>query len=586
VALDASDHPVLNYAGTVHFASTDSAANLPPDFTFTLLDHGFHVFQVSLQTLGSQTITVTDTAHISITGSTTVMVLASFGVVTHFRVLVPPAVAAGITVPVGVVALDAANHPVVNYIGTVHFTSTDSAASLPADYTFTLLDHGVHIFPVTLQTAGSQTITVTDAARSSTTGSATVLVITLSFGPADHFGVFASPTVPAGIPFPVGVVALDASNHPVLNYTGTVHFTSTDSAANLPADFTFTLLDHGFHVFQVSVQTPGSQTVTVTDTAHSSITGSATIVVRHPLVVDHFGVLTPPAVQAGSPFPVGVVALDASGDPVPTYTGTVHFTSSDSAANLPADFTFTASDHGVHVFATTFQTTGRQTLTVADTSNNSISGAATVNVFTHIRIWLNQVYQSLLGRPLDPVGELNWTGALAGGASLADVAQAIESSSEYRTRLIDNLYATLLGRAPDPFGLNNFLAAMNSGMTVEQVKTSLLSSAEYFSRAGGTNTAFVDALYHDALGRAVDPLGGLACVALLNLGADRNVVASAIVTSNEANQDLVQQDYLQFLGRPVDAVGLSACSGALQQGMRDEAILAGIIGSGEFFQGL
>jgi hypothetical protein len=382
------------------------------------------------------------------------------------------------------------------------------------------------------------------------------------------------------------VVALDDANQPVFNYTGTVHFTSSDGAANLPADFTFTLDDHGFHVFSVTLLTPGSQTVTVTDTAHSSITGSATIVVRHPSVVDHFGVFAPPVVQAGSPFPVGVVALDASGDPVPAYMGTVHFASTDLAASLPADYTFTAADHGVHIFSVAFQTTGSQTLKVTDTSNNSINGLATVGVFTHIHIWLNQVYQSLLGRPVDPIGESGWTGALAGGTSLAAVVQAIESGPEYRTRLIDNLYATLLGRAPDPFGLNDFLAAMNAGMTIEQVESSILASAEYFTRAGGTNTAFVNALYRDVLGRAVDPLGAAGWGGLLALGVDRGAVASAIVTSNEADQDLVQQDYLQFLSRPADPAGLSVCSGALQQGVRDEAILAGIIGSGEFFQGL
>jgi hypothetical protein len=584
VALDASNHPVLNYTGTVHFSSTDAAANLPADFTFTLLDHGFHVFPVTLQTPGSQTITVTDTAHMSITGSATVMVLSSFDTVTHFGVIAPPVVPAGLAFPIAVVALDAANHPVLTYTGTLHFTSTDLAASLPADFTFTPDDHGFHVFSVTLQTPGSQTITVTDTTHSSITGSTRVMVTIARV--ATHFGVLAPAVVPAGLPFPVGVVALDDANQPVFTYTGTVHFTSSDGAANLPADFTFALADHGIHVFPVTLVTPGSQTVTVTDTAHSSITGTTTVIVRHPSVVDHFGVFAPPVVQAGSPFPVGVVALDASGDPVPTYTGTVHFTSTDSAANLPADYTFTAADHGVHVFSVMFQTTGSQTLSVADASNSSIKGMATVGVFTHIHIWLNQVYQSLLGRPLDPVGESVWTGASAGGSSLGEVAQAIESSPEYRTRLIDNLYATLLGRAPDPFGLNNFLAAMNSGMTIEQVKSLILASAEYFTRAGGTNTAYVNALYHDVLGRAVDALGAAGWVGLLTSGVDRSMVASAIVTSNEADQDLVQQDYLQFLSRPADSVGLSAWSGALQQGMRDEAILAAIIGSSEFFQGL
>ena len=79
------------------------------------------------------------------------------------------------------------------------------------------------------------------------------------------------------------VVALDASNHPVSGYTGTVHFTSGDTAATLPADYTFTAADHGYHVFQVTFGTVGSETLTVTDTApQSSVAGTITVNVQTP----------------------------------------------------------------------------------------------------------------------------------------------------------------------------------------------------------------------------------------------------------------------------------------------------------------
>jgi hypothetical protein len=48
-----------------------------------------------------------------------------------------------------------------NYTGAVSFSSSDGAASLPTPYTFTSSDAGVHSFPVTLVTAGAQTVTVT-----------------------------------------------------------------------------------------------------------------------------------------------------------------------------------------------------------------------------------------------------------------------------------------------------------------------------------------------------------------------------------------------------------------------------------------
>ncbi|HEX7287277.1 MAG TPA: hypothetical protein VF532_13915 [Candidatus Angelobacter sp.] len=64
------------------------------------------------------------------------------------------------------------------YAGTVHFTSSDPTAVLPADYTFTAADAGTHTFPVTLSTLGDQTITVTDTRSAGFVGSATTNVNT------------------------------------------------------------------------------------------------------------------------------------------------------------------------------------------------------------------------------------------------------------------------------------------------------------------------------------------------------------------------------------------------------------------------
>ena len=67
----------------------------------------------------------------------------------------------------------------LNYLGTVHFTSSDPGAVLPADYTFVAADAGVHTFPFTLSILGNQTITVTDTRSSGFTGTTTVNVNTI-----------------------------------------------------------------------------------------------------------------------------------------------------------------------------------------------------------------------------------------------------------------------------------------------------------------------------------------------------------------------------------------------------------------------
>src|SRR5262249_3682767 len=76
------------------------------------------------------------------------------------------------------------------------------------------------------------------------------------------------------------VTAEDGNNNPVSGYTGTVHFTSTDPLAVLPANYTFTSADSGTHGFSVTLKTAGSQTVSLADTSNSSIAGSATLTVN------------------------------------------------------------------------------------------------------------------------------------------------------------------------------------------------------------------------------------------------------------------------------------------------------------------
>ncbi len=90
--------------------------------------------------------------------------------------------------------------------------------------------------------------------------------------------------------------------------------------------------------------------------------------------------VAPAGVSAGQPFSVTVTAEDASGRPVPSYTGTVHFSTSDAQAVLPADYTFTSADAGQHGFSVTLKTPGGQTLTATDTVTSSVTGSQTVTV--------------------------------------------------------------------------------------------------------------------------------------------------------------------------------------------------------------
>lgn len=161
--------------------------------------------------------------------------------------------------------------PLTHYLGTVHFTSSDSSAGLPSDYTFTSSNMGSHGFNVTFNTAGSQTVTATDTNAPEMTGSVTFNVTN---GSATHFAVSAPASAAPSVPFNFSVSARDASNNLVSTYSGTVHFTSSDPAAVLPANST---LANGAGTFSASLNTVGTQTISASDTVTTFVTGMASI---------------------------------------------------------------------------------------------------------------------------------------------------------------------------------------------------------------------------------------------------------------------------------------------------------------------
>jgi len=91
----------------------------------------------------------------------------------------------------------------------------------------------------------------------------------------------------------------------------------------------------------------------------------------------HFTFTAPSSVTSGMPFDFMVSAQDANGLLLPTYSGLLHFTSSDSAALLPAD---TPLSNGAATLSATLITAGWQTLTATDTANSGIFGSAAICV--------------------------------------------------------------------------------------------------------------------------------------------------------------------------------------------------------------
>src|SRR5207302_750960 len=98
-------------------------------------------------------------------------------VATHVQIVAPSTSTAGSSFSLTVTAQDANGNTAKGYTGAITFNSTDTKAVLPANYTFTGADAGIHTFSVTLKTAGSQSITATDALTSSIKGSQTGITV-------------------------------------------------------------------------------------------------------------------------------------------------------------------------------------------------------------------------------------------------------------------------------------------------------------------------------------------------------------------------------------------------------------------------
>ncbi len=325
--------------------------------------------------------------------------------------------------------------------------------------------------------------------------------------------------------------------------------------------------------------------------------------------------------QAGVPFSVTVTALDDADAVATGYSGTVHLSSSDAQASLPADLTFTGSEGGTRTFTLTLGTAGSQTVTVTDTdpaagytatatvtvaqasSGNGTPGTGTPGSGTGVpgsgtgspgpgpavtgtpaERFVAHLYLDLLNRPVDPAGLTFWVGLIDGGLGHTQVVRAILGSTEYLTGEIRAAYGRYLHRPLDPAGWAYFFPLLYGGGAAEQMGTRIVSSPEYLRTRGvGNGDAFLDVAYHDILNRAVDPAGRLVWDRALAGGATFADVAAALFESREYDLGLVAGYFTHCLGRPLDPLGAVDFVLALQvHGARAEDVLAVVAGSPEY----
>ncbi|NYT39178.1 tandem-95 repeat protein [Sphingomonas sp. R-74633] len=212
------------------------------------------------------------------------------GATTQFTVTAPSTATAGVAFNTLVVtAKDAAGNTTPAYAGTVHFTSSDGAAVLPANSTLT---SGTGTFSATLNTVGSRTITATDTVTGSITGTSGAITVatpapTASAASANAAYSNGSPAVPTNIDLTASVANASFVSPATAPTHGTLNVANGANAAGKVLIYTPTAGYHGADSFTYRAvasdgttvsASPATVTITVADpvlTASVSGTGAA-----------------------------------------------------------------------------------------------------------------------------------------------------------------------------------------------------------------------------------------------------------------------------------------------------------------------
>jgi hypothetical protein len=99
------------------------------------------------------------------------------------------------------------------------------------------------------------------------------------------------------------------------------------------------------------------------------------------------------------------------------------------------------------------------------------------------RLWVAELYRTVLGRPAGP-GEVDfWVGQLQGGMTRGSVAIGFLYSNEYLTAVVNDYYLDLLRRGIDSSGRQTWVTEIQRGARDEEIIGSIVASAEYRSKA-------------------------------------------------------------------------------------------------------
>ena len=402
-ATDAYWNPVPS-TNNVTLTATGSFVSNPSSGLLTTAGDppgGFRTFSVTLNTVGTQTVTASTGGGITPSTSPSIQVIPAGTTGFAFTPPITGPLTAGVPTTITIRAVDSGGNTVPSYAADAILTANTGTGSVtPSQITFA---NGEWTGQVTIFGAGGAVaLTCADYSAPPKTGTSNnfvvnpgpytkLQVILPGESPAGGTGTgkTGTPTTQtAGTPFNITVRAVDQYWNLVPGVNNRVGLTSTDTFAWMTAD---TTLANGQRVIPVRLHKSGLQTITATDLDDSNIltnTSSQVLIVggtfARVLVLAPGEIVAPGTAtgRAGTPtdqsinysFTLTVLATDQWWNPVGGATDVVRITSGDPMAQLPPD---EAMVDGVAEMNIRLSTGGFQQISVSDVTNPSRTGSTT-----------------------------------------------------------------------------------------------------------------------------------------------------------------------------------------------------------------
>jgi hypothetical protein len=346
----------------VRITSSDPNASTPVSGGLT---NGFRQFTLSLGTVGTQTLTVTDQTNGSIQGMTSAGIQVTHSAPDHFEIdTISSPVVAGQQVSVTIRATDVGGNTIPDFEGDAVLTANTGPGSITPEAV--VFANGVWTGDMVFRGAGGAvSFSCSDFSSPPHVGTSNGFEVlpgpytglqvllpgqTPQGGTADGFEGMPSDQN-AGSTFNLTVRAVDAFWNRVPGINNNISLSSSDPFAGIPSD---TILINGELTLPATLYRTGAQTVSAADIDSSEIdshTSSPVNVLPGPyarIVLVAPGEEVAPGTEEGRTgtatdqsinfaFTVTVYATDAWWNPVGTVTDVIRLTSGDPLAQLPPD---------------------------------------------------------------------------------------------------------------------------------------------------------------------------------------------------------------------------------------------------------